>query len=114
MSPCLHCGQAIDRTLDPDKKFCNRRCYGDWKIAQAAGFKNLSPRQLQTFVLFLEGHQWKEIAARMGLSPKTVATYKTDLCQKLGVANDVELVKAGILHGLTSVELDKSAAARTV
>ncbi len=33
----------------------------------------------------------KEIAAELGLSPKTVHVHRANLLEKLGVSNDVEL-----------------------
>lgn len=35
----------------------------------------------------------KEIAAELGLSPKTVHVHRANLMEKLGVSNDVELAR---------------------
>lgn len=40
-----------------------------------------------------EGLSLKEIADRLGLSPKTITSHKANLMLKLGIANNVELIR---------------------
>ena len=40
-----------------------------------------------------QGMAVKEIAAELGLSPKTVHVHRANLMEKLGVSNDVELAR---------------------
>jgi len=54
---------------------------------------SLSPREFQVFSLLVEGVRAKEIAARLGVSPKTVDTYRVQLMRKLGIHDVPGLVK---------------------
>jgi DNA-binding NarL/FixJ family response regulator len=40
------------------------------------------------------------MARELSLSPKTISTYHTRIWEKLGVTNDVELVRYALTHGL--------------
>jgi DNA-binding CsgD family transcriptional regulator len=52
----------------------------------------------------VEGKSSVEIGDILGLSPKTVETYRSRLTQKLGITDLPALVKFAIQHGLTSLE----------
>lgn len=56
----------------------------------------LSPREYQVFFLLVEGVRPKEIAARLGISPKTVDTYRVQLMRKLGIHDVAGLVKYAV------------------
>ncbi|MED7761312.1 LuxR C-terminal-related transcriptional regulator [Escherichia coli] len=59
--------------------------------AGARGF--LSKRERQVAEKLAQGMAVKEIAAELGLSPKTVHVHRANLMEKLGVSNDVELAR---------------------
>lgn len=59
-------------------------------------FGTLSPREFQVFTMLVDGLRAKEIAARLGLSPKTVDTYRSSLMQKLEIYDVAGLVKFAI------------------
>ncbi len=61
----------------------------------------LSPREREILQLVVEGKSSAAIAAILGLSPKTVETYRSRLMAKLGVINLAALIKFAIQHGLT-------------
>ena len=61
---------------------------------------SLSERELAVLGGVADGETSKEIAARLGLSAKTVDTYRARAAQKLGVRNGPELVRAAMLQGL--------------
>ncbi len=54
-------------------------------------FDDLSERESRVMMELLTGAGVKEIAARLGLQPTTVATYKARLFDKLGVTNLIDL-----------------------
>lgn len=64
--------------------------------------KLLSQREAQVILLLLRELPSKEIGYLLELSHKTVHTYKTSAMRKLGVRNDVALVK---LSERTNLEL---------
>lgn len=58
----------------------------------AAGRQDpLTKRERQVAENSPSGMAVKEIAAELGLSPKTVHVHRANLLEKLGVSNDVEL-----------------------
>lgn len=64
----------------------------------------LSPREREVLQLSVEGATSAAIGAKLGLSPKTVDTYRSRLMEKLDVRNLPELVRFAIKHGLTPPE----------
>jgi two-component system, NarL family, invasion response regulator UvrY len=60
----------------------------------------LSNRELQVLRLIAAGRTVKEIASDLCLSEKTVATYRTRISEKMGLATNVELTRYAIQHGL--------------
>lgn len=67
---------------------------------------SLSDREFQVFQRIASGESVSEIAKRLNLSVKTISTHKTRAMQKMGLANQAELIRYAIEHGL----LDKSGA----
>ncbi len=51
-----------------------------------------------------EGKSNFEVAAAIGLSPRTVETYRGRLMRKLGIDNLASLVKYAIRHGIVPLE----------
>ena len=79
-----------------------RRLAGDRLARRPAGspLAALSARELQVLQMVTRGAATKDIAETLGLSPKTVATYRYRLYEKLGVTNDVELARLALRHGV--------------
>jgi len=63
-------------------------------------FSLLSAREYQVFSLLVEGVRAKEIAARLGLSPKTVDTHRSNLMKKLDLYDVPALVRFALHHRL--------------
>lgn len=61
-------------------------------------FSQLSDREIAVMEDLLEGKGVKEISARLGVQPSTVATYKARLFDKLGVSNLIDLQTLVVLH----------------
>jgi len=64
----------------------------------------LSMREREVLQLTAEGNSSAAIGERMGLSPKTVETYRSRLMGKLGVRDLPELVRFAIKHGITPLD----------
>ena len=56
----------------------------------------LSPQETKVFNLLIQGLLNKQIAFDMGLSPKTVSTYKNRIKAKFKVGSDYELFKLAL------------------
>lgn len=65
--------------------------------------ERLSARERQVLRLIVEGHSSAEAAELLGVSPKSVDTYRSRLMAKLGIDDLPALVKLAIRHGMTSV-----------
>jgi DNA-binding NarL/FixJ family response regulator len=66
--------------------------------------KQLTAREREVVRLVAEGKSNAEAAATLGLSPRSVETYRLRLMQKLGLADLPSLVKFAIRHGITTLE----------
>jgi DNA-binding NarL/FixJ family response regulator len=64
----------------------------------------LSPREREVLQLVAEGVNTKQIAARLGVSVKTIETHRRQVMEKLEVRSVAELTKYAIREGLTSVD----------
>lgn len=58
--------------------------------------ESLSDRELEVFERIGQGLTTREVAANLGLSPKTIETYRDNLKQKLNLANASQLVRAAV------------------
>ena len=61
----------------------------------------LSDREFQVFQLLVAGAGVTQIAGDLSLSVKTVSTHKARLMEKLGVANQAELIHYALRHRLS-------------
>lgn len=55
--------------------------------------QELSPRELKVKEMLVKGMSLTDIGKHLGLSVKTISTYRTRILAKLGVSNNAELVK---------------------
>jgi DNA-binding NarL/FixJ family response regulator len=60
----------------------------------------LSEREFQVFVKIAQGRSVTTIATELGLSTKTVTTYRIRLLQKLHLATNADLTQYALRHGL--------------
>ena len=65
--------------------------------------QRLSAREMEVLKLVVEGNTSMQMATQLGLSPKSIATYRSRLMTKLGLDDLPALVKFAIRRGLTSV-----------
>jgi len=60
----------------------------------------LSNRELEVMRRIAQGEGLVQIAESLHLSPKTVTTYRARIMEKMGLHNNVELVRYAMEHGL--------------
>lgn len=60
---------------------------------------NLSERETEVLRLVAWGNSNKDIATELGISVKTVETYKANLTQKLGLKRRTDIVRFAVLQG---------------
>jgi DNA-binding NarL/FixJ family response regulator len=66
----------------------------------ASPFDSLSARELEVALAVARGESMQSIAERLHLSPKTVATYKYRLLEKVGADSEVALAHLAVRYGL--------------
>ena len=64
----------------------------------------MGDRERDVVRLVAEGKSNAEAAATLGLSPRSVETYRLRLMQKLSLNDLPSLVKFAIRHGITTLE----------
>jgi two-component system invasion response regulator UvrY len=67
---------------------------------ESSPFDELSSREMEVMMLLAQGKRPKEIGEILLLSPKTVATYKYRILEKLNLENTIELAHFAIRHGI--------------
>jgi DNA-binding NarL/FixJ family response regulator len=68
-------------------------------------FDLLSRREMEISLLFCQGLRAEDIARKLSLSGKTVATHKYRLMDKLGIKDTVALARMAAQHGVTEPTL---------
>lgn len=66
--------------------------------------ERLTPREREVLQMVAEGHTNREIADRLGLSPKTIDVHRTSMMKKLDLHNAQALTRYAIRRGLISGE----------
>ncbi len=72
-------------------------------LAQNRGGKPheaLSSRELEVFLLLAAAKSVSEIAERLGLSVKTVSTYRSRILEKMSLGTNAELIQYAVRNGL--------------
>jgi two-component system invasion response regulator UvrY len=72
------------------------------RSAECALHEQLSDREFEVLVRLGNGHTVSEIAEELGLSAKTVSTYRTRILEKMKLATNADLVRYASRHGLIS------------
>jgi len=65
--------------------------------------RRISPRQREVLKLVAQGKTTREIAAQLGLSPRTVDTHRAELMSRLGVRDAIGLLREATRLGLVDL-----------
>lgn len=90
--------RAIRRILDGGTDFPRTR--SEVPVADSP-FAALSRREAEVMRGLLRGEPLADIAAQLGVGPKSISTYRRRLLDKLGVTSNAELAALAVRHGLT-------------
>ena len=60
--------------------------------------ESLTPREREVLELVVQGQQYRQIAAALGISPRTVEVHRARLMEKLGVHSISELVRLSLTN----------------
>ena len=60
--------------------------------------ETLTPREREVLELVIQGQQYRQIAAALGISPRTVEVHRARLMEKLGVHSISELVRLSLTN----------------
>ena len=63
-------------------------------------FDDLSAREMEVMLMLADGRKVADIAEIMHLSPKTVATYKYRIFDKLNTRSDVDMTRMALRYGI--------------
>ncbi len=63
-------------------------------------FQELTARELEVMMMLIQGMKMNAIAEVINVSPKTIATYKYRIYDKVGVNSEVELLRLALRYGL--------------
>lgn len=65
-------------------------------------FDELSAREMEVLLMLVDGRRMTDIADIMHLSPKTVATYKYRIFEKLETRSDVDMTRMAVRYGVVA------------
>lgn len=99
MLEAVHAIAGGQRYLDPH--VAQRIALGDI-LTQPKAVDRLSAREFEVLTLLVQGLDPSTIAAKMNLSPKTVANHQTAIKQKLQVSNPIQLLRVAMSFGLSA------------
>ncbi|MBI2817621.1 MAG: response regulator transcription factor [Acidobacteria bacterium] len=60
----------------------------------------LSAREYEVFLLLADARSVSEAADQLGLSVKTISTYRTRILEKMGLSSNGQLIRYALQHGL--------------
>jgi len=94
---------AAVRLVHAGRRYLSADVAREMALARLGGtspLATLSDREMEVMLLVAAGMSLQAIAEKLHVSPKTVATYRYRLFEKLDVTNDVELTRYALRHGL--------------
>jgi two-component system invasion response regulator UvrY len=65
-------------------------------------FEELSAREMEVMLMLADGRKIADIADVLHLSPKTVATYKYRIYEKLNTRSDVDMARMAMRYGVVT------------
>lgn len=82
-------------------------CRNPDAAAEDAGLSHLTLREREIVQMFSEGYSTREIAERLFVSTKTIATHREHVFRKLGIRSIAELTRYAVLAGLSTLDIPR-------
>ena len=96
--------EAAVRAVKAGRRYLSADVARNLALSRGAGAETpldeLSRREMEVLMHLSRAHRLRDIAEVLCISPKTVSTYRTRVCRKLGVSTDVELAHVALRYGL--------------
>lgn len=96
---------AAIRTVLRGERYLPPQLASDVLTALATGGRqevgSMTPRQREVVSMIAEGLTMKEVAAALGLSPRTVEAHKYQVMQALGLQTTADLIRYALEHRVT-------------
>jgi DNA-binding NarL/FixJ family response regulator len=73
-------------------------------VASQDPYESLTTREREVLHLAAESASATEIAARLGISPRTVETHRENLMRKLGLKSQTDLIRYALRRGILPLE----------
>lgn len=73
--------------------------------ADESPFDRLSPREVEVSLLFCQGWRAEDMARKLCVSSKTIATHKYRILDKLGIQDTIALARMAAQYGITEPTL---------
>lgn len=67
-------------------------------------YETLTTREREILHLAAEGYSYKEIGARLSISPRTAETHRANLMRKLGLSTRTDLIRYALRRGILPME----------
>jgi two-component system response regulator NreC len=67
-------------------------------------YETLTTREREVLQLAAEGRSHREVAVRLGISPRTAEVHRANLLRKLGLHSQTELIRYALKRGLVPME----------
>jgi DNA-binding NarL/FixJ family response regulator len=94
--------QAV-RAVHAGRRYLSNRLSAPVLGAEEDPLERLSAREMEVLKLVVDGKSSNQVATLLGLSPKSIDTYRSRLMTKLDIENLPGLVKFAVRRGLTTV-----------
>jgi DNA-binding NarL/FixJ family response regulator len=73
---------------------------GPWKRPVKRAHERPSDQEYTVLCLLAAGRRFSAAVRKMGLSPSTVGTYRSQIMGKLGLGNNAEMIRYALKNGL--------------
>ncbi|HXT52526.1 MAG TPA: response regulator transcription factor [Thermoanaerobaculia bacterium] len=83
--------------------------YSHRAAAASALYATLTARERQVLQLAAQGLRNREIAERLGISPRTAESHRAKVMSKLGLRREADLVRFALRHGILPLDRELTA-----